>query len=317
MRYSAAFYKSILDSVTEHIAIIDHHGIIQYVNAAWVSFGISNQSALSKPQQWRGINYLDVCDVSAGNGDASVQIAAAGTRNIIERKAGIFYHEYPCDSATERRWFMMRVTPLQWDGQASFVISHQNITERKLAEEKVQALSLTDELTGLPNRRHFDQFLSYEWRRAARTHEPLSLILVDVDHFKSYNDQYGHLGGDECLKSVGAVLKNTAKRPGDLCARYGGDEFALILSNTDSASAAPIAHELLGAVRRMDIPRCSASAGFIVTASLGVATMRPRHGESEQGLFQAADQALYRAKNKGRNKVFVSKSDAPADQNER
>ena len=137
---------------------------------------------------------------------------------------------------------------------------------------------------------------------------PLSLILLDVDHFKSFNDRHGHLGGDDCLKKIGNLLKCFAKRPGDLCARFGGDEFALILGNTDMESSAQMAHGLLAAIREVNTAQAPSA---VVTASLGVATMYPSDDLSEKTLVELADQALYGAKDNGRNIVFFNKERAP------
>ena len=235
-------------------------------------------------------------------------MVATGTRKIIVDRAGVFYYEYPCHCEMEKRWYMMRVTPLQWKGDPCFIVSHQNITERKLAEEAIQALSLTDGLTGVANRRHFDEFLNKEWRRGARINTPLSLILLDVDHFKLFNDRYGHLAGDDCLKKIGELLHSFGKRPGDFSARYGGEEFALVLVNTDLESTTRIAHDLLAAIRGLKIAHDGSTIGSTVTASLGVATMYPRKELTEKNLIELADQALYVAKNTGRNRVFTSES---------
>lgn len=297
------FFESIINSLTEHIAVIDSQGSIKFVNSAWVDFGIANNSRHDSATSWIGINYLNVCDASVIVGETHGSNVAKGTRQIMRGELATFYHEYPCHSDTEQRWFMMRITPLHWRDERRLIVSHQNITERKLAEEKVQALSMLDGLTNLPNRRCFDDFLEAEWRRGQRAQSPVSLAMLDVDHFKLYNDHYGHLDGDQCLKQVAAAISKVGRRPGDLAARYGGEEFAVIMGDTDHDSALKIATKLLASINRLGIPHATSPVNDTVSASIGVATLEPTPGSSPALLIKAADQALYRAKSTGRNRV--------------
>ena len=301
MTYPANFYQSILNSVTDHIVVIDADGVIQFVNTAWVRFGMDN-ACISN--DWQGVNYLDVCDSSSEADDMHARIVAAGARKIIRNEQDVFYHEYPCHSPSEQRWFMMRITRLQWEGDPRFVISHQNITERKLAELQIEALARVDGLTGVANRRHFDMIMAQEWRRNQRDNTPLSLILLDVDDFKSFNDHYGHQAGDTCLKKIGLMLSQYAQRPGDLAARYGGEEFALILSNTSAQAAHDIARTILGHVLALGIAHDASSTHSFVTASLGIATLHPNQQTTTAHLIELADNALYNAKRNGKNTVM-------------
>ncbi len=307
MKLSSELYRAILDSVTEHIAVIDQDGKICYVNSAWEQFGEANNCHV--PSGWEGISYLGVCDASAGRGDSHGSRVSRGARAVISGDLEVFYHEYPCHSPTEKRWFMMRITPIRWAGDACFVVSHQNITERRLAEDRVRALSLEDGLTGIANRRHFNQFLSEEWRRGMRMGVPISMILIDVDHFKLYNDRYGHQAGDDCLKSIAKVLKEFSNRSTDLCARYGGEEFALVMANIELPETVRIAGELLDAIQDLAIQHDD-SEESVVTASLGVASRYPPQGSNERELIEAADRALYAAKEGGRNRVSVFDEEA-------
>ena len=297
------FIRSIIESLTVHIVIIDHEGIIQYVNPAWVRFGRENGD--TSTGEWRGISYLDACDAAAKNGEAEAWHAAAGIREVIGGKRADFYFEYPCHSPAVKRWFMMRVDRLEWNGPEQFIISHQSITERKLAEEKLNNLTLLDGLTGISNRRHFDFFLDNEWRRAMRIQKPLSLVIFDIDYFKAFNDNYGHLEGDECLKSVGMHLSDFGKRPGDLVARYGGEEFAVILADTDIEPATAIAEKIRVAIHDLNIRHEYSDVADVVTASVGIAALCPEKGSSEKILILAADKALYESKRSGRNRVSV------------
>ena len=185
----------------------------------------------------------------------------------------------------------------------------REITERKLAEQQLadaystlETLAVTDALTGLANRRSFDQCLATEWRRATRDRKPLSLLLIDVDLFKTYNDTYGHLRGDSCLKQIAEAAQDVVSRPGDLVARFGGEEFAAILPNTGKSGALQIAHDICAVMRNRQLPHSSNPLG-IVTVSVGCATLTPQLGERTACLIDRADKALYQAKRTGRNRA--------------
>lgn len=167
---------------------------------------------------------------------------------------------------------------------------------------KLSSLSLTDELTGIANRRRLNQYLDEELRRANRSQWPVSLILLDIDHFKGYNDCYGHLAGDDCLVRLSSSLQVMVQRAGDLLARYGGEEFCVVLADTDEQSALTIADGLRKHVESLQLPHAQNSTGPWVTISLGVATSHPSQPDSPTGLLLKADRALYRAKQDGRNR---------------
>jgi len=169
------------------------------------------------------------------------------------------------------------------------------------ANTQLKRLTFIDGLTGIANRRHFDEFLEKEWLRNMRDNKPISLIMGDIDFFKNYNDIYGHQAGDDCLKQVAAILNNVAKRPGDLAARYGGEEFAVILSGTDLKQASVLAENANKKLREIRIPHSDSQAADYVTLSLGVASIIPKHGTKSYDLIKAADKALYKAKDSGRN----------------
>ncbi len=180
--------------------------------------------------------------------------------------------------------------------------------ELRRANDRLTQLSLSDPMTGIANRRMFDEFLKKEWRRAAREQSPLSLILIDVDNFKKYNDSLGHQQGDMCLIAVAAVLQLHVQRPADLVARYGGEEFAVILPDTNLNGAVHMAETLRRAVRDMRIEHPASETAPYVTLSMGLVSVAPSPTDGDIGmetLLARADQALYQAKNSGRDQVRV------------
>jgi diguanylate cyclase (GGDEF)-like protein len=173
----------------------------------------------------------------------------------------------------------------------------------KKANLTLEELSLQDGLTGLANRRSFDQYLTEQVGVATRTQRPLSLMVCDVDHFKLFNDHYGHQEGDECLKQVAMALKSCCRRPADKACRYGGEEFALVLPDTDLAGAEQIAQTVREAIAKLNIPHQAGAAPY-VSLSGGVAVLVPAAGTTDADLLKAADTALYQAKNQGRNRII-------------
>jgi diguanylate cyclase (GGDEF)-like protein/PAS domain S-box-containing protein len=196
----------------------------------------------------------------------------------------------------------------------SIILILRDIADRKHLEEELAALALQDGLTGLANRRSFDQTIDLEWRRTVREMSELSLLLLDLDYFKQFNDEYGHQAGDDCLRSVAAATRSALSRPDDLACRYGGEEFAVILSRTNADGAIEIAERIRHAIEGLQIPHLGNSAAPVVTASIGIATALARAGGTmrmPEGLLQAADHALYRAKSEGRNRFSKSLLFAP------
>jgi diguanylate cyclase (GGDEF)-like protein/PAS domain S-box-containing protein len=196
----------------------------------------------------------------------------------------------------------------------------RDITERKLAEKHIQNLvkqleverntaqfnSITDSLTGLANRRYFDIVLTTEFFRLKRSEGELSLIMIDVDYFKKFNDNYGHIAGDECLTQIGSVLKNNVGRASDLVARFGGEEFVIVLPETNSHGAKMLAEKIRKEIEELEISHAASQTSDYVTVSLGVVSVKPVYLISPNQVLELADKALYNAKNSGRNQTIVT-----------
>ncbi len=173
------------------------------------------------------------------------------------------------------------------------------------ANRELEKLSRQDGLTGIANRRYFDSYLVTEVRRGARERQPLSLILSDVDHFKAFNDCYGHQAGDDCLRRVAAALSSAGRRPADLAARYGGEEFAMVLPGTVLEGAVDVAQAVSRVIDGLAIPHARSAVDRKVTLSQGIVSLTPEKETSSEDLIQRADQALYMAKQQGRNRYIV------------
>lgn len=215
-------------------------------------------------------------------------------------------------------WYMGRIYGLLAAGFLLIVLLSESARHQaqlrqvtaalEAANASLWRLSMQDGLTELANRRAFDLHLAEQLTLATRHHRPLALVLMDVDHFKAYNDTYGHQLGDECLQTIAKVLRASGKRPSDLAARYGGEEFALVLPETDSHGALHIATATQGAVARLSIPHSQYSTGPHVSISAGVAAIHQGEAMTPQHLIETADKALYEAKRAGRNRVILQEA---------
>lgn len=206
-----------------------------------------------------------------------------------------------------RRWEAFEMQLLeQLATQVAIAIRQAELhRELQLKNQELENLVLVDELTQIPNRRCFDRTLNHEWWRSLRQKTPLSIILFDIDYFKQYNDSYGHLVGDECLKIVARTLRAAARRESDLVARYGGEEFVMILPDTDSGGALKIARYLRRQIHALNLPHIGSQIASHLTLSMGVATRIPTVDRKPFDLLNAADAALYRAKEGGRDRFFI------------
>ncbi len=200
-----------------------------------------------------------------------------------------------------RGWYRFSIVSID-EGLA---VTFRNITEHKQFEIDLEKRAKLDGLTGIANRRYFSERMAEEWGRCIQERQSVALIMLDVDHFKAYNDTYGHLAGDQSLKQVAEVLDAGAKRPRDLAARYGGEEFAILLPHTDMEGGTQVAESLLDDVRSLAIPHVGSDHGAILTVSMGLAVGIPSEGFALEAFIDTADRALYRAKKEGRNRFCV------------
>jgi diguanylate cyclase (GGDEF)-like protein len=203
----------------------------------------------------------------------------------------------------------VRVLSRTADGTMHVAVYLRDVTERKLLQDRLAQMAFVDGLTGIQNRRAFDLALDKEWKRAARSGEPLSLILLDVDHFKVFNDTYGHLNGDDCLRAIAGAVRACIRRPDDVVARFGGEELAVLLPGTHTDGAAQVARRLCEGVSDLRIPHRGNDGRGVVTMSGGISTaVASPDGQVQMpdGLLLAADTALYKAKGLGRDQIAAS-----------
>ena len=219
---------------------------------------------------------------------------------ILQRKVGIFLELHRQRQQLEEKTRQLDAKILELE------VLHKELEEKN---EKLELLSSLDGLTGLFNRRYFDDNLLKEWKQASRDKTPLSLLIVDIDYFKNYNDCYGHLEGDICLRKVAQALYESLLRPTDIVARYGGEEFTAILPNTGSEGAIKVAQRMMDYVVELDIDHKESSVADMVTVSIGASSVFPTGKLAVTSLLDRADKALYEAKENGRNTYRMRLSD--------
>lgn len=304
MKESSEFLESIINSMTDHIAVIDEQGQIVYVNRSWQQF--SDINACVETTAWQQMNYLSVCDAAAKFGDDFGEQASQGIRAVIHQQQDEFSLEYPCHSPDQPHWFIMRVTPFVYAERRYLVIAHQDVTERKLAEQKVESMAHIDVLTEIANRRAFESVLESQWQACGELEGPLCLAFIDLDHFKILNDTYGHSIGDDCLSQFAQLLQQYSQGEDRFCARCGGEEFALIWRNTSLASAASLLNELRAALREMALANEHSPVVPYLTFSAGLGETVPTPGSSSTQFFRQVDALLYQAKSAGRDQMSSS-----------
>jgi diguanylate cyclase (GGDEF)-like protein/PAS domain S-box-containing protein len=295
--------KNILDRILDGVVATNLEGKIVYVNPSFEEItgysqneAVGNTLSLVRSYQHDQIFYDTLWK----------EIRAVGVweGEIINRKkdGSLFIQRTQIHTIFDEKKQPLLYTSIFRD----ITLQKEAEIQLKEANQILEELSNLDGLTGMANRRFYDETLDNEWSHALLSAKPLSLIMLDIDHFKIYNDTYGHLKGDECLKQVAKTLKNTLKRQGDFIARYGGEEFSVILPNTSLGGAAIVAENLRSKIESLNMEHTNSKVKPIVTISIGVSSMIPTEQSNPKDLIELADRALYKAKNKGRNQVKVS-----------
>jgi diguanylate cyclase (GGDEF)-like protein len=290
-RPADSLLASALDSLSDHVAILDPCGRIVAVNAAWRRFAVENGAA-DPAQMCEGANYLGACGGDADDADGPT--VAAGIRRVVSGEVGEFVLEYPCHSPTELRWFEVRATQLADPGSDGVVVIHSTITQRKIAEQRLSFLAHHDELTGLPNRRRVMETLS-----AQQPTGRLGVLLLDLDNFKLVNDTHGHNAGNDVLCAVADALSRPLPG-GALAGRHGGDEFCVALLDVDAHPIEAAAAEVYERVRTR-LSRTSVAGA----ASVSVGGTRVAADEPLGLAMQRADEALYAVKHTGRDGYLI------------
>jgi diguanylate cyclase (GGDEF)-like protein/PAS domain S-box-containing protein len=279
--------RMIVDSMDQGLLIIERCGRIQYANPACDRYlGYAADELVG-----RSLAGLLADQDAHPNGCAAMEAIGHSTREVLirHRDGGL-------------RAMDLTMTPMHED-DGLFVALLHDITHHKQSEDALQRAAMLDPLTKIANRRHFDTFLEKEWQRAIRNAQPLSLVVLDVDHFKLYNDTLGHAAGDLCLQKVASALQAHALRPTDLAARYGGEEFVLLFAETPIEAAARLAEAIRTTVEALQLPNPRSPTSPWITVSVGVATIVPTQLDQIEQLFVVADRAMYAAKGAGRNRV--------------
>jgi diguanylate cyclase (GGDEF)-like protein/PAS domain S-box-containing protein len=294
-----ANFRLLAEGSSDMVTRIGLDGRISYASPSCASVAGWRPDQLTGTAALAGVNAADLPRVE--------EMVAALRRGAAEQ-ARISYrtrHREKVEIWIESNLRVTRKVNGEIDG---VVAISRDITEHKNLEERLEILAIEDGLTGLANRRRFDERLQVEWARALRDNKPLSLLMIDVDHFKPFNDQYGHPAGDECLRSVARVLAEEARRTTDLAARYGGEEFALLLPNTDAAGCARIGERICRELRKAAMPHKRNLPSELVTASVGGAVCWPgtERFTDHASLVEAADRALYAAKEGGRDRLVMA-----------
>ena len=311
-----AFVGQLMESLSVPVFVLDIHARVTIWNRACEHLtGVAATEVLGTSEHWR--SFYDVQRPTLADlvlrtrGEPARAGESAAARADDGRSLPGLSIESWCDMprAGRRRYLAADASPIFGaNGQLSAVVETlRDLTEEKMAQAALEQLATRDGLTGLANRRCFDDTLEAEWARALRQMQPLSLLMVDVDNFKAYNDAHGHLGGDECLKRVARAVASEM-RANDLVARYGGEEFAVVLPNQSLKGAAIVAERIRSRVEQLQLP-CRFTAGH-VTVSIGAATAIAGPDNHANQLVAIADAALYRAKHLGRNRISLPMTEA-------
>jgi diguanylate cyclase (GGDEF)-like protein/PAS domain S-box-containing protein len=287
--------RMIVEGMDEGLMLVGADGRIQYANpASERCLGYSESELAGRPlaallAEPAANDYAAYFD----RRDTAAEERCRGTREVLLQQANGSLR--PMD---------LNLSPMA-SGEQLYVALLHDISHHKQSETALQRAALADPLTGIANRRQFDACLDKEWQRAIRTARPLSLLVLDVDHFKQFNDLLGHAAGDQCLQAVADTLQAHALRATDLAARYGGEEFVLLLPDTPYAGAASVAESIRAGIEKLRVRNPRSATSDYVTVSVGAATFVPTQFDDIRSLFLTADRAMYDAKAAGRNRILA------------
>ncbi|MBF0266820.1 MAG: diguanylate cyclase, partial [Gammaproteobacteria bacterium] len=286
---SEAISRSILESAADAIFSVDDNGIISRLNPAAIELCSYDENELigksiKKIIPECGIDDDSNCRLDKFTKEKAVETVVLGKND-------------------KKTIVKLSIRDIGYEGQFKYICMMHDLTEIKVVQQTLESLSQTDPLTKLYNRRYFDEQMKLVWKQAVRDKSPISLMMLDIDHFKLYNDFYGHTKGDECLQQISQTLKLSFNRSIDLVARYGGEEFIILLPNTTDVES--MATRCIENVRELAIPHEKSFTSNIVSFSMGINTIIPKYDDSILKFISNADSALYKAKKKGRNQYQV------------
>lgn len=305
LRRSEAKHRTLFEATSDAVILLDESDFLDCNDATLKMFGCASR------EEFLDKHPADLSPPVQPGGADSRTLAGEQIRTAVEQGSHLFEWQH---QRMDGEVFTSEVllTTMNVEGRRLLQAVVRDITERKRAQAELERLSSIDGLTGVANRRCFDETLEQAWKHAARSDDSLGLLLLDIDLFKRYNDQHGHLAGDDALKAVAGAIADAVPRSTDLVARYGGEEFACILPATDQDGARKVAERIRAAVRGLAIPHETVDAGR-VTVSIGATALHPASPEVSDPsvLLHTADQALYRAKKQGRDRVAVLTAQKP------
>ena len=309
------FSANLIEHLVTATFVLDQDGVVVIWNRACEKLtGLSAKEVIGTRDHWRAFylrHRMCLADIIVqGRIDELAEFYAVHAHPSIHGN-GYKVESWCVMPRTRSRLYLTADAGPIYDEQGQLIAAVQTIrdsTDYKKAQSALEELSITDELTGLHNRRFFNEQLHLEWSRGLRSNEPLALVLLDIDYFKQYNDTYGHLSGDKCLQSVARILRHSLLRSSDVATRYGGEEFCLLLPNTTINGALEVTKRIRSAMERMAILHKTSRISDLVTMSDGVVCLTPSAEGTPTELVALADEALYNAKSQGRNQSAVLES---------
>lgn len=303
MKEDREFLLALINHLPDEIVVLDHTGRIVIANASWTHFfsNTSHDQENYTSNDWLGYDYLNECRIASIH-DPDFENLYSGIQNVLNGRLNYFHCDYPYQKIDDQHWYSLRAQRLQFEEQLFCVISHRDITERKVAELMLEDLSNRDSLTGLLNRRAFNSHLVDAWRTCRIAQLPLSLAIIDVDNFKLVNDHFGHPVGDKYLLHIATLLNHYAQEANIECFRYGGDEFTLIWKDADHLNIVEALNKLNAQLASV-MPNESKHTPFALSLSVGLNTVLPNEATHYLDILKEADKLVYRAKLNGRNRV--------------